>query len=602
MVPLKHQKRLSKSRLKSQPGPSLRLKAFAFMAGLVIFLSTVPSAFAEGVGDALVSGAITPATFGLLEHSEAGGPKITLAPKTETSKSTEISVAPDTAVTLNGAEAKLADLESGDAIKLVTGPDGKPLIQAIRSKPGLVLAASGNQLKLTTDYLDKFSYTIGDATKLILNDKPAALKDLQVGDSVSVVSDKDGNVAQVTVTRRSLFMEFWNNFKSNLFKPLLLFFYLGLRIPLLKIAFEFPQQIYQGLTIYLLVSIGWHGGEELAILSGGTLAQAIGFVFVGLLTNSLIGLVSYLILKRFIPHMRRIDCATVAAFYGSDSAGTFVTCLGVLQAAHIAFAAYMPVMLAAMEIPGCLVGLYLVGRLRKNGMDSKGNMPGETDYDANTIPSLYRSTSSINAPESPGFTSQSAVAVKERVEQITEAGPKIHDNAKVIREVFLNPGIILLFGGIIIGFLSRQQGLNVVQADDQFFISLFQGMLCLFLLEMGITAAKRLQDLRNASWKFVAFGLLAPNLFAMVGLASASIYSHIINQPLQLGTYVLFAVLCAAASYIAVPAIQRIAIPEASPTLPLAASLGLTFSYNVTIGIPLYLVLAQQIIRLFPIE
>ncbi len=243
-----------------------------------------------------------------------------------------------------------------------------------------------------------------------------------------------------------------------------------------------------------------------------------------------------------------------------------------------------------------------MGLLRKNGMDSKGNMPGETDYDANTIPSLYRSTSSINAPESPGFTSQSAVAVKERVEQITEAGPKIHDNAKVIREVFLNPGIILLFGGIIIGFLSRQQGLNVVQADDQFFISLFQGMLCLFLLEMGITAAKRLQDLRNASWKFVAFGLLAPNLFAMVGLASASIYSHIINQPLQLGTYVLFAVLCAAASYIAVPAIQRIAIPEASPTLPLAASLGLTFSYNVTIGIPLYLVLAQQIIRLFPIE
>jgi hypothetical protein len=81
----------------------------------------------------------------------------------------------------------------------------------------------------------------------------------------------------------------------------------------------------------------------------------------------------------------------------------------------------------------------------------------------------------------------------------------------------------------------------------------------------------------------------------------ACIFSHIIGQPLQLGTYTLFAVLCAAASYIAVPAIQRIAIPEASPTLPLAASLGLTFSYNVTVGIPLYLVIAQQVVETFPV-
>lgn len=600
MVSLKIQKKSSTPARKSEPRAAMRNKLLAFFAGLVIFLSTVPSAFAEGVSDALISSTVSPAAVGLLEHSEIGGPKLTLAPSSETSKSTDIAVAPDTAVTLNGAIAKLSDLESGDAISLVTGPDGKPLIQAIRSKSGLVLSTSGNQLKLTSDYLDKFAYTIGSGSKISLNDKPASLEDLQAGDSVSVVSDKSGNVAQVTVTRRSLLMEFWQNFKSNLFKPLLLFFYLGFSIPLLKIAFEFPQQIYQGLTIYLLVSIGWHGGEELAMLSGGTLAQALGFVFVGLLTNAAIGLVTYFILKRFIPHMRRIDCATVGAFYGSDSAGTFVTCIGVLQAAHIAFAAYMPVMLAAMEIPGCLVGLYLVGKLRKNGMDAKGNMPGEAGYDANTIPSLYRSSSSRLAVDTQ-VVGSSSVAVKERVEQITEAEPIVHNNGKVLREVFLNPGIILLFGGIIIGFLSRQQGLHVVQADDQLFISLFQGMLCLFLLEMGITAARRLQDLRNASWKFVAFGLLAPNLFAMVGLVSASIYSHIINQPLQLGTYVLFAVLCAAASYIAVPAIQRIAIPEASPTLPLAASLGLTFSYNVTIGIPLYLVLAQQLIRLFPI-
>ena len=172
---------------------------------------------------------------------------------------------------------------------------------------------------------------------------------------------------------------------------------------------------------------------------------------------------------------------------------------------------------------------------------------------------------------------------------------------KVLREVFLNPGIILLFGGILIGFVSRSQGMKVVQADDQLFVSMFQGILCLFLLEMGMTAAKRLQDLRQASWRFVVFGLTAPSIFGTTGLLVASAFSHLIGQPLQLGTYVLFAVLCAASSYIAVPAIQRIAIPEASPTLPLAASLGLTFSFNVTVGIPLYMVIAQQIIRAFPV-
>jgi hypothetical protein len=118
-----------------------------------------------------------------------------------------------------------------------------------------------------------------------------------------------------------------------------------------------------------------------------------------------------------------------------------------------------------------------------------------------------------------------------------------------MREVFLNPGIVLLFGGILTGFVSRSQGYKVVQADDQLFVSLFQGMLCLFLLEMGITAAKRLQDLRNASWKFILLGLAAPNVFACTGMIIVSLFSHAMHQPLQLGTYVLFAVLCGAASY-----------------------------------------------------
>jgi hypothetical protein len=164
---------------------------------------------------------------------------------------------------------------------------------------------------------------------------------------------------------------------------------------------------------------------------------------------------------------------------------------------------------------------------------------------------------------------------------------------QLLHEVFFNPGLCLLFGGIIIGFLSGLQGKEVTRADDNFFVTLFQGVLCLFLLEMGMTASRKLRDLRTAGFQYVLFGLIAPNIFAVMGITVAHIYSMMTNTHFELGTYVLFSVLCAAASYIAVPAVQRLAIPEASPTLPLAASLGLTFSYNVTIGIPIYIEVAK---------
>jgi uncharacterized protein len=160
---------------------------------------------------------------------------------------------------------------------------------------------------------------------------------------------------------------------------------------------------------------------------------------------------------------------------------------------------------------------------------------------------------------------------------------------ELLQEVFLNPGLVLLIGGIAIGLISGLQGQKVVADDDKFFVMAFQGVLCLFLLEMGMTASRKLKDLRTAGPGFIFFGLLAPNIFAPLGIIVAHMYASATHADFKPGTYVLFAVLCGAASYIAVPAVQRLAIPEASPTLPLAASLGLTFSYNVTIGIPLYI-------------
>ena len=462
-----------------------------------------------------------------------------------------------------------------------------------------------------------------------------------------------------------MLQEFIDNFTHNLFKPLLLFFYAGFLIPILHVKLEFPKAVYQGLTIYLLLAIGWHGGEELAGLEPALYRQAAGFMLIGFCTNFVIGIATYNILL-WTTRLRQVDAATIAGYYGSDSAGTFVTCMGVLAAGHIAFAPYMPVMLAIMEIPGCLVALYLVSKMRQQGMDAAGNMPGESGYNTYRKAMIEsprhfdyvkhaeetdsevseqselaavgthsaaarrdgtRSTSvstrsngalpkHVITPHSDRPTHE--VAEEDKIADELEAHLALqqvklqpndfpHQNnsswlsGELLHEVFLNPGIFLLFGGIAIGFISRLQGEKVTATDDVLFVNLFHGLLCVFLLEMGMTASQKLKDLGNAGWQFIAFALIAPNVFATSGMLIAHAYSMFLGQPFEVGTYVLFAVLCGAASYIAVPAVQRLAIPEASPTLPLAASLGVTFSYNVTIGIPVYIFIASALTKLAPV-
>ena len=402
--------------------------------------------------------------------------------------------------------------------------------------------------------------------------------------------------------------EFLNNFEHNLFKPLLLFFYFGFLLPLLKVDFEFPYVIYQGLTMYLLLAIGWHGGEELAEIKASSIAHILGFMVVGFLLNFVIGMLAYLLLSR-MTKLRRVDKATVAGYYGSDSAGTFATAVAILVSVGMAFDAYMPVMLAVMEVPGCLVALYLVARLRHKGMDADGNMPDEPAYIA-PVPARFAPGAAAQPPpgqqldiENDRGPAQPLDFSLERYgrDDVAETEKPALLSRQLLREVFLNPGLLLLFGGIAIGLISGLQGHKVTHDDDIFFVSAFQGALCLFLLEMGMTAARKLRDLRSAGRGFIFFGLLAPNLFAPLGIIVAHSYAYLTHTELKPGTYVLFAVLCGAASYIAVPAVQRLAIPEASPTLPLAASLGLTFAYNVTIGIPLYIELARAVGQWFPI-
>jgi uncharacterized protein len=447
--------------------------------------------------------------------------------------------------------------------------------------------------------------------------KNTDMKDLKPGVKVIVneavvASSVEIDESQPKV-RGPMLQEFWHNFTHNLFKPLLLFFYLGFLVPILKVEFEFPYVIYQGLTIYLLLAIGWHGGEELAkqiAEDPASLKSVAGFMVVGFLTNFFVGIVAYMLLSVMTP-MRRIDKATVAGYYGSDSAGTFATCVGVLGTVGLASDAYMPVMLAVMEVPGCLVALYLVARLRHKGMDALGTMPDEPGYDpgARPLPTMSESHGHSPMTKHDQDVEQEVELSLEKREHPERNGVNGANGAKkspiftrkLLHEVFLNPGLYLLFGGIAIGLISGLQGEKVTRDDDNFFVALFQGVLCLFLLEMGMTASRKLRDLKAAGPGFIFFGLLAPNLFATAGICVAHVYAHVTHMQFEPGSYVLFAVLCGAASYIAVPAVQRLAIPEASPTLPLAASLGLTFSYNVTIGIPVYIEIANAIREYFPV-
>ena len=401
--------------------------------------------------------------------------------------------------------------------------------------------------------------------------------------------------------------ELWENFTDNLFKPLLLFFYLGFLIPILKVRFEFPYVIYQGLTMYLLLSIGWQGGEELAEINASNVGSIAGFLILGFVLNLAIGALAYFLLNHTTA-LRRIDSAMVAGYYGSDSAGTYAACVGVLTGLGLAFNAYMPVMLAVMEIPGCLVALYLAGRLRQKGMDEAGFMPDEPGYTAPAKAGV--GPGAVAGPAGENLGTQYERGVEQELEFSLEkrehpewepeqtrarrSGTKVHMfSPALLREVFFNPGLGLLVGGVVIGFISELQGAKVVHDDNAFFVSAFQGALCLFLLEMGMTASRKLRDLRSAGSGFIIFALLVPNIFAALGISVAHAYAHLTHSDFKPGTYILFAVLCASASYITVPAVQRLAIPEASPTLPLAASLGLTFSYTVTLGIPVYIEMAR---------
>ncbi len=323
-------------------------------------------------------------------------------------------------------------------------------------------------------------------------------------------------------------MDLLEAIRANLLTPAVLFFVLGLIAAIVKSDLKFPEQLYVTLTIYLLVAIGFKGGVAIAEAGFAKIwLPSLAAVVLG----ALIPLWTYPIL-RGVGKLPAVDAAAICAHYGSVSAVTFIAATNYLKSINIPYESYATAFLAVMEAPAILVGVVL-GKLAAK--DDNGS------------------------------------SLKE-----------------AIHETMFGRSIFLLLGALVIGTLCGEIGMKKV---EPLFVAPFQGVLALFLLEMGVVAGKRMSDLRKAGVFLIAFGIIVPLVNGAAGVLVGKLCG------LELGGATLFGVLAASASYIAAPAAIRISLPEANPTLYLTSSLAITFPFNITLGVPIYLAMARMLYR-----
>ena len=327
--------------------------------------------------------------------------------------------------------------------------------------------------------------------------------------------------------------------------PALLFFVFGVFAGLLKSNLEIPPAISRFLSLYLLMALGLKGGFALA--QTGLNAQVATGLGLAVLLAVVAPLLSYALLRHVVG---RFDAAAVAATYGSVSAVTFITANAHLDGLGIAHGGHMAAAMALMESPAIILAVLLANLLRRQT--------------ANTATVSGGALVLGGPPAGPGF-----------------ALPK------VLHESFTDGAQLLLLGAMAVGWLSGESGREAMQP---FSGDLFKGMLAFFLLDMGLSAARQLPGLRGQSPWLLAYAVVAPLVHATLALALAALAG------LPPGDAALLMVLAASASYIAVPAVVRHAIPEANPSLYVGLSLGVTFPLNILLGIPLYTRLAQSVV------
>lgn len=321
---------------------------------------------------------------------------------------------------------------------------------------------------------------------------------------------------------------------NPLVDPAILFFVFGVFAGLVKSNLEIPPAIARFLSLYLLMALGLKGGFALA--QSGLTSQVAVSLSLAVFLAILVPCLSYPLLRKCLGGF---DAAALAATYGSVSAVTFITAMTHLESSGLSYGGHMAAAMALMESPAIIFAVVMANRLRNQ---------------------------------------QNATA--------PQAQPRM-SLGKVLHESFTDGAQLLLLGAMLIGMLSGDAGR---QAMQPFSGDLFKGMLAFFLLDMGLMAARSLPGLRGQSPWLMAYAWLAPLAHASMALGLCWLLS------VPAGDAVLLMVLAASASYIAVPAVLRYAIPEANPSLYVGLSLGLTFPFNILLGIPLYAKLAAGVL------
>ena len=314
---------------------------------------------------------------------------------------------------------------------------------------------------------------------------------------------------------------------SNLSSPIILSFVLGAFAAFARSDLSVPEAAAKALSIYLLFAIGFKGGASVS--SHGVDGTLLATMLGGIVLSFAIPFVAFGYLK-VVTRLSTLDAAAVAGHYGSISIVTFVAATSVLQDRLIPSEGFMVAVAAVMEAPAILSALWLAARAGRSG----GGM-----------------------------------------------------DATLVREILLNGSIVLLVGSFLIGAVTGEEGLASISS---FIVAPFTGVLCIFLLDMGLVAGRGLREARGVlGGGAILFGVTMPLIGASLGLIAGLLIG------LSPGGLALLMTLSASASYIAVPAAMRVALPEANPSIYLTMSLGLTFPFNLTLGIPIYVAVAQAV-------
>jgi hypothetical protein len=311
---------------------------------------------------------------------------------------------------------------------------------------------------------------------------------------------------------------------DNLTNPALLFFLLGIIAVKLKSDLEIPPNSSKFISLYLLFSIGFKGGQELA--HSYFTREIVWSLLFGILIALVIPVYSYFLLRR---KFNVFDSGAIAAAYGSVSAVTFVTAASFLEIQHMTFSGHMVAVMALMEAPAIIVGVILIR--------------------------LFDDKKEVNT-----------------------------SILSIVKHSFTNGSVLLILGSLVIGLLaSDEQALGI----KPFTNDLFKGFLAIFLLDMGIVSGKKLNDFLKSGWFAVVFALVIPLINGCLVALLSQLVTH------DIGNRFMLSILAASASYIAVPAAMKIAVPKANPGLFLPMTLAITFPLNITLGMPIYLTLIE---------